>query len=142
MAQSVKCPVLGFSSGHDLKVVRLSPALGSHSVQSLLCPSLSPSAPCTPHPAGCSLPLNQINKLFKKNKVYFVAESLFILSLSLPLASHQWTSQVLLNTYCVLFSVLSPGVVEANLVSRDKHKSVLGTPRGGGRKPSVLLGIY
>jgi len=27
-AQSVKCPTLGFSSGHDLRVVRSSPTLG------------------------------------------------------------------------------------------------------------------
>ena len=29
MAQSVESPTLGFGSGHDLRVVRLSPALGS-----------------------------------------------------------------------------------------------------------------
>ena len=29
MAQSVKCPTLDFGSGHDLMVLRLSPALGS-----------------------------------------------------------------------------------------------------------------
>lgn len=29
MAQSIKHPTPGFDSGHDLKVVRLSPALGS-----------------------------------------------------------------------------------------------------------------
>ena len=36
MAQSVKWPVLDFSSGHDLRVLRLSPMLAVHSVESLL----------------------------------------------------------------------------------------------------------
>ena len=29
MAQSVKCPTLDFVSGHDLRVLRLSPTVGS-----------------------------------------------------------------------------------------------------------------
>ena len=47
MAQSGKHLTLGFGSGHDLKVMRLSPTLGS--AQSLLVP-LSPSLP---HPHLC-----------------------------------------------------------------------------------------
>ena len=36
VAQSVKHPTVGFHSGHDLRIMGLSPALGLHSAQSLL----------------------------------------------------------------------------------------------------------
>ena len=36
VAQSIKCPTLGFGSDHDLRVVRLSPMWGSHWAWSLL----------------------------------------------------------------------------------------------------------
>ena len=43
VAQSVECPTLGFGSGHDLRVVRLSPASGSALSGESVCDSLSPS---------------------------------------------------------------------------------------------------
>ena len=46
MVQSVKCPTLGFGSGHDLRVLGSSPASGSPLSGSLLVsPSLCPSPP-------------------------------------------------------------------------------------------------
>ena len=59
VAQSVKCLTLDFNLGHDLRVVRLTTALGSE----LSAESASPahSAP----PPTCSL--SQINKIFLKN---------------------------------------------------------------------------
>ena len=47
VAQSVKCPVLGFGSGHDLRIMRLSPTLGA---------VLSTESP-SPPPASLSLSL-------------------------------------------------------------------------------------
>ena len=62
MEQLFKCPILGFGSGRDLRVMRLRPALASHSVRSLLeFLSLSLSA-TLPH----TLSLYQINKSLKK----------------------------------------------------------------------------
>ena len=51
MAQSVKHPTLDFGSGHDLRVLRLSPAQAPHSAVSLVEDSLSfsPSAPPPTH---------------------------------------------------------------------------------------------
>ena len=46
VAQSVECPTLGFSSGHDLRVVRSSPV--SRSARNLL-KFLSPSPSAPPH---------------------------------------------------------------------------------------------
>ena len=56
MAQSVKHPTLGFGSGHDRGVLRLSPTSGSELSSEFVCPP--PSAPL----AICSLSLYQINK--------------------------------------------------------------------------------
>ena len=42
MAQSVKHPNLGFGSGHDLRVLGLSPVWGSVLSAELACPSSSP----------------------------------------------------------------------------------------------------
>ena len=51
MAQLVKHPTLGFSSGHDLKYMNLSPLLGSvltvQSLLGILSPSLSLPLACT-----------------------------------------------------------------------------------------------
>ena len=57
MAQLVKHLILGFSSGHDLRVLESSPALGS--VLSVESASPSPSAP------PLVLFLKEINKIFK-----------------------------------------------------------------------------
>ena len=48
MAQSVGCLTLGFGSGHDLTVVRLSPGLGSELGMEPVWDSLSHS-PIAPH---------------------------------------------------------------------------------------------
>ena len=42
VAQSVKCPILGFSSGGDSRVMRLSPVFGSSSVWRISFPFLLP----------------------------------------------------------------------------------------------------
>ena len=58
MAQSVKCLTLDFGSDHDLRVMRLSPALGSElSGEST---SSSPSASLSS--CVCSLSLSKIKK--------------------------------------------------------------------------------
>ena len=66
VAQLVKRLTLGFSSGHDLRVVRSSPTLGSAlSGESLSpCPCPSPCALSLSH--VLSLSLSQINKPLKK----------------------------------------------------------------------------
>ena len=55
MAQSVKCPTLGFGSGHDRRVMRLSPASGSDWCGVCLRFSLSHSLPTPPPPHAHSL---------------------------------------------------------------------------------------
>ena len=47
MAKSVKCPTLGFSLGHDLRVVRSSPASGSVLIVETASDSLSLPLPCS-----------------------------------------------------------------------------------------------
>lgn len=47
---SVEGPTLDFSSSHDLKVVRLSPMMGSMLSVEPAWDSLSPSQPLDPHP--------------------------------------------------------------------------------------------
>lgn len=75
MAQSVTCPTLGFSSGHDLPVVRLRPTSGS--VQSL-CQILSPF-PSHPRPLSSSpfLKINEEILLKKSVQLNFGKEKLF-----------------------------------------------------------------
>ena len=67
MAQLVKCPTPNFSSGHDLTVVRSSPALGSTLSMEAAYDSLSLSSSLTPaHPSpplARSLLLSKINKI-------------------------------------------------------------------------------
>ena len=73
MAQSVERPTLDFSSGHDLRVVALSPRRASCSAGSLLeTLSLPVSFLPLPHLLSLSLSLKQINKqtLKKKKKMY------------------------------------------------------------------------
>ena len=69
MAQSVKCPTPNFSSGHDLTVVRSSPALGMEAAYD----SLSLSSSLTPaHPSpplARSLLLSKINKIKKRTQL-------------------------------------------------------------------------
>ena len=76
MAQSIKPPTLGFSSGHDLRVVRLSPQWRPparfhpllQSLLGILSLSLCPS-PCL-YTQELFLSLSQINKeIFNKNKL-------------------------------------------------------------------------
>ena len=71
MAQSVKCPTPNFSSGHDLTVVRSSPALGMEAAYASL--SLSSSLTLTPaHPSpplARSLLLSKINKIKKRTQL-------------------------------------------------------------------------
>ena len=67
MAQSVKPPTLGFSSGHDLRVLGSSPISesllsGEYAWRFSLSLSLPPLA------CSCSLSIFQINKSFKKRK--------------------------------------------------------------------------
>ena len=64
MAQSVQCSTLDFGSGHDLRVVRLSPTSAVHWVWSLLeILSTFPSAPPPTHAQEHTgaLSLSQIN---------------------------------------------------------------------------------
>ena len=69
MTQSVKCPTLGFGSGFDLRVVRLSPVLGSVPNVESACHFLSFPLP-TLCPSSCMLSLSpflsQINKKEKR----------------------------------------------------------------------------
>ena len=67
VAQSVESLTLAFGSGHDLRILSLSPELGfALSVQSVWNP-LSPSAPTPAYaPGACSLSNQSINKIFKK----------------------------------------------------------------------------
>ena len=51
VAQSVKHLIPGFGSGHDLRIVGSSPALGSLLSGEFVCPSLS-----APHPAHTLAP--------------------------------------------------------------------------------------
>ena len=73
MAQSVKCPTPNFSSGHDLTVVRSSPALGSTLSMEAAYDSLSLSSSLTPaHPSpplARSLLLSKINKIKKRTQL-------------------------------------------------------------------------
>ena len=64
VAQLVKCPTLGFSLGHGLRVVRLNPASALCSVQSQLeILSLPLPLVCVhTHVHACSFSLSQINK--------------------------------------------------------------------------------
>ena len=58
VAQSVKCPTLDFSSGHDLRVVGLSPASGSKLSGESAWDSLPlPPTPTRMHTHECSLSL-------------------------------------------------------------------------------------
>ena len=61
VALSVKCPILDFSSGHDLTIVRSSPMLGSLLSRESAWDSLSPSAPLL-------LSKIYINKTFLKKR--------------------------------------------------------------------------
>ena len=56
MAQWVKLLSLGFSSGHDLRVVRWSPVLGPCSAGSLLEDSYPSASPPTASPPMCLSP--------------------------------------------------------------------------------------
>ena len=72
----VKHPTLGFSSGHDLRVKRLSPVTGSvlsmePAWDSLSLPLPPPMSLPLLMPALClSFSLSQKNKIFKKEKIY------------------------------------------------------------------------
>ena len=72
MTQSFKCPTFGFSSGGDLRVVRLSPSLGSmlsaESASDFISPSLCPSSHL------CSGSLSQINSFLKLSKINELSE--------------------------------------------------------------------
>ena len=68
MAQLVKCPALGFGSGHDLMVVRSSPALGSAPTARGLLGILS--LPLSSPPLLCSCSLSQNKSALKKKKEY------------------------------------------------------------------------
>ena len=65
VAQLVKRPTLDFGSGHDLRVMRLSPTLSSMLSRMSTQDSLSPSAPPL-HAHMQSLSFSQINKYFFK----------------------------------------------------------------------------
>lgn len=72
MAQSAKCPTLGFSSGHDLTVMRSSPKLDFKlcaSLLKILSLSLLPSAHTHEH-----IPNKIFFKKLKKKKVLFLAK--------------------------------------------------------------------
>ena len=67
--ESVKCLTLYFNSGHDFRIMRLSPTSCSALSLSLLeILSLPLSLSLPPCPEACLLSL-QINKIFKKNKI-------------------------------------------------------------------------
>ena len=77
MAQKVKCSTLDFVSGHDLRVVRLSPVLGSVLSKESVSDSLSPS-PSGPLPQPmhmfvlmCSLNLS-LSLSLKQNKTPYI----------------------------------------------------------------------
>ena len=57
VAQSVKCPTLGFNSGHDLRVMELSPIPGSVLGGKSAC-GFSFSLSLSLCPSPCSLPLS------------------------------------------------------------------------------------
>ena len=66
---SVKCPTLNFSSGHDLRVLELSPTLGSMLGVEPAWDSLSPSPPVLP-----LTPLSEKKKklCIKMNRIWVV----------------------------------------------------------------------
>ena len=67
MAQLIKFPTLNFSSGHDFRVVRLSPASGS--VLSVESAEDSLSLPLPHHPAHKHVPKKNLNSELTKNKL-------------------------------------------------------------------------
>ena len=69
--QSVKCATLGFGSGHDLRVMRLSPASGPSTQWGVSLPSFSPSTPAPACACSLSLSVSQINKYIYRKYFYW-----------------------------------------------------------------------